>query len=206
MRGWSHEQARRRTNFHLRSARARFGWSWITRASIRRSGRRSSRLQRKIGCTAQTLHEWVQEGRASTAASGPAFRPRMARAAQGAGAGEPRAAPGQRDPAQGVGVFCPGGARPPSASHDRLHRRSPRGARGRADLQGAADRPVDLPRPYRPARRSGQAARRGRARRRPEGRDPARLRGELRRLRRAQGLAAAAARGLRRRPLHRRRG
>src|SRR6267154_1132256 len=29
------------------------------------------------------------------------------------GAREPRAAPGQRDPAQGVGVFCPGGARPP---------------------------------------------------------------------------------------------
>jgi putative transposase len=26
---------------------------------------------------------------------------------------EPRVAPGQRDPAQGVGVFCPGGARPP---------------------------------------------------------------------------------------------
>ena len=33
------------------------------------------------------------------------------------------------------------------SSHDRVHRRSPRGARGRADLQGAADRPVDLLRP-----------------------------------------------------------
>src|SRR3712207_6790788 len=32
---------------------------------------------------------------------------------QGAGAGEPRTAPGQRDPPEGVGVFCPGGARPP---------------------------------------------------------------------------------------------
>ena len=31
----------------------------------------------------------------------------------GAGAGEPRASPGQRDPAQGQRVFCPGGARPP---------------------------------------------------------------------------------------------
>jgi transposase len=30
------------------------------------------------------------------------------------------------------------------SSHDRLHRRSPRGAWGRADLQGAADRPADL--------------------------------------------------------------
>src|SRR6185312_15951014 len=36
------------------------------------------------------------------------------RQAEGPGAGEPRAAAGQRDPAQGVGVFCPGGARPPT--------------------------------------------------------------------------------------------
>src|SRR4051812_33594835 len=32
---------------------------------------------------------------------------------EGARAGEPGAAPGERDPAEGVGVFCPGGARPP---------------------------------------------------------------------------------------------
>jgi len=31
-------------------------------------------------------------------------------------------------------------------SHDRVHRRSSRGAWGRADLQGLADRPLDLPR------------------------------------------------------------
>ena len=42
-------------------------------------------------------------------------------------------------------------------SHDRVHRRSSRGAWGRADLQGAADRPIDLPRPCRQAGRSGQA-------------------------------------------------
>src|SRR5471030_822236 len=33
--------------------------------------------------------------------------------AQGARAGEPGASPGQRDPAQSVGLFCDGGARPP---------------------------------------------------------------------------------------------
>src|SRR5690606_11898995 len=38
---------------------------------------------------------------------------RAGRPAEGAGAREPRTAAGQRDPAQGVGVFCPGGARPP---------------------------------------------------------------------------------------------
>ena len=54
----------------------------------------------KIGCTAQTLHQWVGEGRASTAAQ--AWRDDgHGREAQGAGAGEPRASTGQRDPAQG---------------------------------------------------------------------------------------------------------
>src|SRR5690554_4327672 len=38
---------------------------------------------------------------------------RAGRPAEGAGAREPRTAAGQRDPAQGVGIFCPGGARPP---------------------------------------------------------------------------------------------
>src|SRR5271165_4799629 len=33
--------------------------------------------------------------------------------AEGAGTREPRAPPSQRDPAQGVCIFCPGGARPP---------------------------------------------------------------------------------------------
>src|SRR4051812_49933907 len=32
---------------------------------------------------------------------------------KGAGAGDPRAASSQRDPAQGLGLFCDGGARPP---------------------------------------------------------------------------------------------
>ena len=47
------------------------------------------------------------------------------------------------------------------------------------------------------------AAGAGAAGRGSEGRDPARVRGELPRLWRAQGLAAVAAGGLRRRPLHR---
>src|SRR5437660_3466883 len=39
---------------------------------------------------------------------------RRRRPDEGAGAGEPRAALGQRDPAQGICIFCDGGARPPS--------------------------------------------------------------------------------------------
>src|SRR5690606_37786829 len=46
---------------------------------------------------------------------GPASRSDngRARAHEGTGAREPRAAAGQRDPAPGQRVFCPGGARPP---------------------------------------------------------------------------------------------
>jgi len=36
-------------------------WFWITKASIPRAGRRSPRsIAAKIGCTSQTLHEWVK--------------------------------------------------------------------------------------------------------------------------------------------------
>ena len=37
----------------------RYGWCWITSGNIRR-GRRSS-IAAKIGCTAQTLNEWVKK-------------------------------------------------------------------------------------------------------------------------------------------------
>src|SRR5271167_4656873 len=88
------------------------------------------------------------------------------------------------------------------SSHDRLHRRSSSGLRGRADLQGPADRPVDLPRPRRQARRFLPPARESPPRRGSESRDPTRVRGELPRLWRAQGLAAIAAGRLLRRALY----
>src|SRR5918997_2579239 len=57
----------------------------------------------------------AQVGAAGRARSGPAgwLHNGGAGADQGLGAGEPRSAPGQRDPPEGVGLFCPGGARPP---------------------------------------------------------------------------------------------
>jgi transposase len=42
-------------------------------------------------------------------------------------------------------------------SHDRVHRRSPQDVWGRADLQGAVDRPIHLPCPCRKAGQSRQA-------------------------------------------------
>src|SRR5277367_5782277 len=88
------------------------------------------------------------------------------------------------------------------SSDDRLHRRSSSGLRGRADLQGPADRPVDLSCPCRQARRSLPAAWQDPPRCGSEGRDPARIRGELPRLWRSQDLASVAAGGLQRRALH----
>ena len=76
-----------------------------------------------------------QEGRGRQRQAGRRHD-RDGRAAEGAGTREPGAAAGQRDPAQGVGVFCSGGARPPIRSHDRLHRRSPRGASGSSRSAG----------------------------------------------------------------------
>jgi hypothetical protein len=64
----------------------------------------------KIGCTALTLNEWVKKaevdsGRAPGLTTDMAAKLRRWSARTGASAG-------QRDPAQGIGVFCPGGTRP----------------------------------------------------------------------------------------------
>ena len=52
----------------------RCGWSWITRAIIRRAGRRSTSIAAKIGCTPQTLHDWVKKAEVDSGQR-PAFRP-----------------------------------------------------------------------------------------------------------------------------------
>ena len=159
----------------------------------------------KIGCTAETLRGWVRQAeRDQGQRAGPTTR--RAGADQGAGARGPRAAPGQRDPAQGVGVFCPGGARPPVQAMIAFideHRA----------VYGVE--PICRVLPIAPSTYHAHAARRadpaqaagpGAARRELCGRDPAGLGGELPGLRRAQGLAAARPRGDRRSPAARWRG
>lgn len=64
----------------------------------------------KIGCAAQTLHEWTKKAEVD-GGKRPGVTSDVAEKLR-AGAREPRAEAGQGDPAQGVGVFCPGGARP----------------------------------------------------------------------------------------------
>ena len=104
LRGWSHDEAAH-PPILLKSASVRSGWCWSTKASTARSRRRSSSIAAKIGCSGETLRNWVAAGRARPGPAGRADHGR-ARADQGAGAREPRAAPGQRDPAQGERVFC----------------------------------------------------------------------------------------------------
>nr|ALS91417.1 helix-turn-helix domain protein [uncultured bacterium] len=52
-------------------------------------------------------------------------------------------------------LILPGRSSTAGSSDDRLYRRASRRPRGRADLPRSADRPVDVSRPRRPARRPG---------------------------------------------------
>ena len=125
----------------------------------------------KIGCNAETLRGWV--GRPS--------------ATRGNGPGRPATTGSGSRHWSGKSANC---ARPTRScarrrrilprrsstagpSHDRVHRRSPRRLRGRADLQGAADRPVDLPCPCRLPGRSQARLGPGQERRGSEPGDPA---------------------------------
>lgn len=64
----------------------------------------------KIGCSAQTLNEWIKKVEIDSGkrAGVPTDMAEKLKALE-----RERAAAGERDPAQGIGVFCPGGAQPP---------------------------------------------------------------------------------------------
>ena len=172
-------------------------------ASMPRGGRRSRRSRPRSAARRRRCNEWVKQAEVDSRQAGRPADATRPRTAEGAGAGEPRASAGQRDPAQGIGVFCPGGARPPVQAMIAFIDDHRGVAWGRADLQGAADRPVDLPRAWRQAAPiPAEAVGAGEAGLALKPEIAPGLRGELRGLRRAQGLAADAARGLRRGPLH----
>ena len=150
-----------------------------------------SSIAGKIGCTAQTLNEWVKrfERDSGVRAGVPSEVAERLKALER----ENRDLRQVNEILRKASAYFAQAELTASSSHDRVHRRSPRGARGRADLQGDADRSVDLLRPCGQAARSGQAVGTGEAGYGSQGRGPTRLRRELPCLRRAQGVAAIAA-------------
>ena len=119
----------------------------------------------KIGCSGETLREWVRQAeRDQGLRAGPTTRDAGAASRRWSGRTASCARP-TRSCARPARILR-WRSSTAGPSHDRVHRRSPRRPRGRADLQGAADRPVDVPRPRRPPRRSAAGAAAGAARRR----------------------------------------
>ncbi len=94
----------------------------------------------KIGCTGQTLNEWVKK--AEVDAGKRAGVPTDMAARLKALERENRELRQANEILRKATVEADW---PPAHCHDRLHRRSSRGSWGRADLQGAADRPIELP-------------------------------------------------------------
>jgi len=123
------------TNFRLRVRERRFEWCGITKATTPRNGRRLRRSPRNW-CTARGLGVGLRQAERD-AGCAPARR-RMTGADQ-ALERENRELRQANEILRKRRLFARR-ARPAGSSHDRLHRRSSRGARGRADLRGFADR------------------------------------------------------------------
>src|SRR5580700_2604544 len=111
----------------------------------------------KIGCTSQTLNEWVKKAERDSGHKPAIWQPGSRRSSGRTGSfARPMTSCARR------ARILPGRSSTADTSHDRLPRRSPRGVWGRADLQGVADRPIDLPCACRQARRSGPVVTRAR--------------------------------------------
>ena len=135
LRGWSHEQidevfagGPERAVRLVFEHQGEYESQWAAIGSI----------ASKIGCTAETLRKWVRQ--AERDQGNVVVCPR--RIVIGSRIWNARivAEAGQRDPAQSVGFFRPGGARPPTevmVSFIDAHR-----VRGRVDLQAVANRPI----------------------------------------------------------------
>src|SRR3954467_10818981 len=91
----------------------------------------------KIGCTGQTLNEWLKKAERDSGRA-PGVTTEMA-ARLKALERENRELRQANEILRKGWAFFPQGSPPAGKSHDRVHRRSARGVWGRADLRGAAD-------------------------------------------------------------------
>ena len=102
-----------------------------------------SSIAAKIGCTSQTLHEWVKrfERDSGVRAGVPTDVATKLKALER----ENRELRQANEILRKASAYFARRSSTAGSGHDRVHRRSSWGAWGRADLQGAADCPVDLP-------------------------------------------------------------
>ena len=91
----------------------------------------------KIGCTSQTLNEWVKKAERDSGHK-PGLTSDMATKLK-ALERENRELRQANEILRKASAYFARRSSTADTSHDRLHRRSPRGVWGRADLQGAAD-------------------------------------------------------------------
>ena len=69
-----------------------------------------SSIAAKIGCPPETLRHWVRQAERD---QGRRAGPTTAASASGRWSAKCASCANQRDPQEGIGVFCDGGARPP---------------------------------------------------------------------------------------------
>ena len=116
----------------------------------------------KIGCTPQTLHDWVKKAEIHSGqrTGVPTETAEKLKALER----ENRELRQANETLRKASAYFVLRWRSSTAgpSQDRLRRRSSWGASGRADLQGLADRPLDLPRPCRQAARPARLSARAR--------------------------------------------
>ena len=128
---------------------------------IPRGGRRSPRLRRRSAARRRRCNEWVSKAESDSgrelACDGHGRERSRRWSARTASFARPMRSCARRR------RILPRRSSTAGSSHDRLHRRSSQGLRGRADLQGAADRPVHLSRPCRQAAPIPPRCRRGRS-------------------------------------------
>src|SRR4051812_13088128 len=142
-----------------------------------------SSIAAKIGCTAETLRGWVRQAeRDQGRRAGPTTDDRERIKALEREVRELRQA--NEISAARRRRILPRRSSTPRSGNDRLHRRASRRPRGRADLQGAADCPVHLPRPHCQTGRSREAVGTGEAGSGAEAGNRARLYRKLRGVRR----------------------
>ena len=110
----------------------------------------------KIGCSGETLRSWVRQAeRDQGLREGMTSETRERLKALERENRELRQA---NEILRKASAYFPQAGSTAGSGHDRLRRRSSGSVRGRADLQGTADRPVDLSRPSRTPRRSLEGA------------------------------------------------